>query len=238
MEIDVNILNLEKGYYSHCSYKCIGDDKVVQEQIQQTCLKKYNYKYFTQTNEYIEKSTKTYRQKYGKDWYSQTDECLEKMKNTCQERYNCDWYSQTDEYKEKSYETRKNHKTFNSSKIEQDFKKYLENKNIKYIHQYKSKLYPYYCDFYLPDYDLYIEIQGTWTHGGHPFDENNYEDIKKINIWKSKNTKYYDCAIKNWTINDVLKRKTAKNNKLNYLEIFSSNLIDIINIFNTKMGII
>ena len=32
-------------------------------------------------------------------------------------------------------------------------------------------------------YDLYIEIQGSWTHGPHPYDSNNSDDL----ILKNKN---------------------------------------------------
>ena len=85
----------------------------------------------------------------------------------------------------------------------------------------KDKRYPFLCDFYLPKYDLFIEIQGIWTHGGHPFNQYNEDDLRKLNLWKSKNTKYYKNAVNVWTQRDPLKRKTAKDNNLNYLEIFS-----------------
>ena len=77
------------------------------------------------------------------------------------------------------------------------------------------------CDFYLPKYDLFIEIQGSWTHGGHPFDKNNNDDIKILHKWISKNTKYYDNAIEVWTKRDVEKRQIAQINNLNFVEIFS-----------------
>ena len=34
-------------------------------------------------------------------------------------------------------------------------------------HDYKTKLYPYKCDFYIPEEDLYIELNLYWMHGGH-----------------------------------------------------------------------
>ena len=128
------------------------------------------------------------------------------------------------------YETRKKNKSFNTSKIEKDIEIYLNNNNIKYIRQYKSDLYPFNCDFYLFDYDLYIEIQGTWTHGKHPFDQYNVDDLKTLNIWKEKSKKsnYYKTAIKVWTQSDVDKREVARKNNLNYLEIYSINFNVII----------
>lgn len=107
----------------------------------------------------------------------------------------------------------------------------MKNNNIKFIRQYKSSQYPFACDFYLTDYDTYIEIQGLWTHGGHPFDKNNQNDIDKLNFWKSKKSEYYKDAIKTWTIRDVQKRNIAKNNNLNYYEFFSCRVCDIIKKF-------
>ncbi len=116
------------------------------------------------------------------------------------------------------------------SKIELDFNTYLIDafgkENV--IQQYYSKEYPFYCDFYLKTFDLYIELNAHWTHGNHAFDNTSKEDLDKVNCWKSKNKKYYDNAIKTWTINDVQKRNTAKENHLNYLELFSNNLEDLI----------
>ena len=84
----------------------------------------------------------------------------------------------------------------------------------------------------ISDKNLYVEIQGNWTHGPHPFDKNNKEDISILNNWKEKNTPYYLSAIKNWTINDPHKREVAKNNKLNFLEIFTQDVNDLIKKFN------
>jgi len=43
-------------------------------------------------------------------------------------------------------------------------------------HVYGGERYPYEVDFWLPKYDLFIEIQGHWTHGDHPYDESNEDD--------------------------------------------------------------
>lgn len=62
---------------------------------------------------------------------------------------------------------------------------------LKYSHvefQYKSDLYPFLCDFYIPELDLYIECQGTWVHGKKPFEPNNKSDLKilKNGIYRLK----------------------------------------------------
>ena len=97
--------------------------------------------------------------------------------------------------------------------------KILKCKYSDIIRQYSSDLYPYLCDFYIPSLNLYIELNNHWTHGPHPFDPNNEEDIKLLEYWKSKNTKFYDNAIKTWTERDVNKRQIAFNNNLNLIEI-------------------
>ena len=63
------------------------------------------------------------------------------------------------------------------------------------IRQYQSEKYPFNCDFYIKSLDLYIECNFSWTHGKHWFDENNEEDIRRLEFMKSKNTAYYDNAI-------------------------------------------
>ena len=225
----------------------------------QTCLEKYGVDNYTKTEEYKIKSKQTCIERYGVDNYTKTEEykikskqtklqkyCnekftnIEKHKKTCLEKYGVDNISKTEEYKqkiklqqkeiqEKIYNTKKKNNSFNSSKIEVQFEDYLKENNINYKKQYKSELYPFNCDFYLPEKDLYIEINAHWTHGGHPFDYTSKEDQLKLETWKQKRTNFYDNAIQIWTKRDVLKRETAKKNNLNYLEVFSNNINNVIN---------
>ena len=83
---------------------------------------------------------------------------------------------------------------------------------------------------------MFIELQGTWLHGLHPYNCNSIEDIDKLNKWKSKNKKFYNIAIKVWTILDPKKRETAKKNNLNYVELFNKEDINLflINLQNIK----
>lgn len=140
--------------------------------------------------------------------------------------------NKSQEEKQKSYdlgiETKHRNGTLNTSKSELRCKNLLETKfDINY--QYKCEKYPYYCDFYIPQLDLYIECNFHWTHGEHIFDENNLDDIKIINNWKLKNTKYYDTAIYVWTELDPKKLQIAQQNNLNYLVFYSEK--DFINWF-------
>ena len=87
---------------------------------------------------------------------------------------------------------------------------------------YKCDRYPYYCDFYIVEDDLFIELNAHWTHGGMPFDETNENCIKQLEEWKekAKTSKFYENAIQTWTVRDVQKLKCAKENNLNYKVIY------------------
>lgn len=89
--------------------------------------------------------------------------------------------------------------------------------------QYKSERYPFYCDFYIPDIDTFIECQYGVFHGPGEYDPTNEEHQKYLlEIQeKAKISSWYERIINTWTYRDPLKRKIAKENNLNYLEFFS-----------------
>ena len=129
--------------------------------------------------------------------------------------------------KEKAYKTKKRNNSFQTSKIEDVLYEKLCNKFTRVIRQYKSEKYPFNCDFYIPEKDLYIEYQGHWTHGidNHKilglYDPNNLYHQQVLLKWKNKNTKYFDRAIKTWTELDPLKQKYIDSNKLYFLKFFT-----------------
>lgn len=123
----------------------------------------------------------------------------------------------------KEYETKKKNNSFNTSKPEENlYKQLLEQYNGKVIRRYKEERYPFYCDFYIPDEDLFIELNNHWTHGGKPFDPNDKECKEKLAFWeeKAKVSQFYENAIKTWTVRDVEKQRVAKENQLNYKIIY------------------
>ena len=71
--------------------------------------------------------------------------------------------------------------------------------------------------------DVYIEYQGTWTHGGHPYNPNDHNDVVQAEKWKTKGTDYYTSAYNTWTIMDPHKRETAKQNNLRWYECWTEN---------------
>lgn len=204
--------------------------EAVREKCKLVSLEKYGTEYPTQSDEIKEKVRQTSRRKYGKDYYAQTDERKERYINTCMERYGVENYSQSEEYHqrypgllEKRLKTMKEHKTFNSSKTENGLAIKLRELFPDLKTQYKSEQYPFKCDFYIPSLGLYIEYNGTWTHGYKFFDKNDENDIARLDELKSKTekSKFYTTAIEIWTVRDVLKLETAIKNNLNYVAWFN-----------------
>ena len=170
-------------------------------------------------------------------------EVQEKMKNTCLDKYGVESAAQlqstkdkikttkllnhgNENYnnKEKEYETRRKNGTL--SNFESSNEKQLKEKLISIYGkdnvecQYFSEEYPFKCDFYIKSEDLYIELNAFWTHGPHPFDENNTDDLKLLESLKQKDDDWSRTYIYTWTDLDVRKYKTAVINNLNFVMIY------------------
>ena len=224
-------------FLHHCNYSCaIKDVHYIQDQ---TKLQKYGSK-----NNY-EKIKTTIQQKYNVDSIFNIDDVRKnniisitselvknKRKETCLEKYGVDVASKSEiikrkvdwtKQKDKEYKTRKKNHTFNTSKLEIQSYNILKEKYPDVKYQYKDKdRYPFVCDFYVPSLDLFIECNYHWTHGDKPY-EGTEQDKQIVKKWKAKNTRFYDNAIETWTIRDVKKREIAKQNNLNYIEIWNIN---------------
>ena len=165
------------------------------------------------------------------------------MLNTNVKKYGVEYFSQSQTYKDlyqndefiiqkqqKDYETKKN-KSFNITIPEHKIYQYLIQKYNDVKRQYKSELYPFNCDFYIPTIDTYIEYQGHWTHGKEPYIGTEEQDKilhqlqSKASLMISKGNKnsQYLRAIKVWSKSDPLKREIAKKNNLNWIEFFNMN---------------
>ena len=200
------------------------------EKVKQTCLEKYGVDNGFKTKEAQEKYRQTCLNNWGVDhnWkipgehdLTHTPEALEKKKLTSLKNWGTEHPHQCKEIIDKVNNTKQKNNSFNISKSEELSYKLLKEKYPDIIKQYKSKLYPFNCDFYIPSLDLYIECNYHWTHGGHPYNINNNEDKILLEKWENKNTKYYLGAIYTWTIRDVNKRNIAKQNNLNYIEFWN-----------------
>ena len=214
--------------------------KEIHKKSQDTNLIKYGCKAPLQNKEIQDLAKQTCIEKYGSEYYQQSETYLktisdvkQKMIETNKKNFGAEYYQQSEIYRnalpeilEKNYNTKKQNHTFNTPAPEKKLLKILQTKfgttDIEY--QYKSPKYPFACDFYIKSLDLYIELQGSWTHGKAPFDPNSKEHQIKLQEWqeKSQTSQFYRNAIDVWTARDPLKRLTAKENNLNYIEVFDS----------------
>lgn len=160
------------------------------------------------------------KEKYGYEYPWQNQTVKDRLKKSLLEKYKVDNIAKLDFIKVREHETKKKNNSYGKSKIEDKIYNLLTEKFGDVYRQYISEKYPFACDFYIPKIDTYIEYQGYWSHGNEPF---VYTEKQKeiINLWESKNTNHYKNAVYVWTIRDPLKRKTAKNNNLKWLEFFN-----------------
>lgn len=219
------------------------------DKIRQTCLERYGvtstlsiYRDMSKhcSKESRNKAVETSIKNFGKDNYNNRS----LYKETCLDRYGVEHYSQTDDFKEavskamlsddvqrRRCETMLKNCKSQASKQEDMCFDMLSTIYNDIVRQYRSNKYKFRCDFYIPSEDLYIEFQGTWTHGGHPYIGND-EDLKKREQWHSKVDNghlYYKNAIYTWTDLDIRKRNMAKSNNLNYIEFWKlSEVVDYI----------
>ena len=223
----VHFIDFKKGYRQYCSKTCPS----VVEHNKSTLQ---NAQIISRRKESREKAVNTTKKKHNGNFWS--DEQLKRI----QENIVKNRKIINEKNKAKIKECIEEFKSLSgkgisgcSSKVEIDFYKYLINtfsfENVD--PQHYDNQYPYSCDFFIPGLNLYIEIQGSWTHGKHPFNPDDKKDNEKLNYWKSKDSEYYNNAIYTWTDLDVRKRACARDNHLNYLEIFSNNIEDCITIF-------
>ena len=93
------------------------------------------------------------------------------------------------------------------------------------IRHFKSDEYPFNCDFYILSRNMYIELNAFGGHGHHWY-SNSDVDKDVVLKWQQGSTEKYNNMINTWIVSDVLKRNTAKENNLNYVVFWNSNLWD------------
>lgn len=224
------------------------------EKTHKVCLEKYGVDSVFKVQKFRNQSLDTCIKKYASNEddinsivnIGQLKYIKDKIKNTCLEKYGVENPMQTQYYKnlissilssneiqEKIYNTKLLNNSFNISYQEDVCFELLKYKYSDCIRQYKSELYPFNCDFYIPSLDLYIEYNGSHYHHYHPFDINDDNDLNELNRLKEKaensnahkngKKSQYDNIIYTWTILDSKKRNIAQQNNLNYIEFWNIN---------------
>lgn len=100
---------------------------------------------------------------------------------------------------------------------------YTNQHGMTVVRQYRDeKRYPFAVDFYIPERDLFIELNGSWSHGGHWYEVDREMDQRTVQTWlkKGKKSKYYRVALETWTKRDVRKREAARQAELNYITLW------------------
>ena len=232
----------------------IGKSKEIQNKIKKTCLEKYGVSSVMETTLFREKSKQTCLEKYGVESIGKVKEIQDKAKNTVLERYGTEnpfsshevqkkirhtmiekygveYPCQSPELQKKIHETMKKNNSYRKSKPEELIFQLLQVKFENVDRQHREDRYPYLCDFYIPELDLFIEYQGHQAHGPHPFNPKSKEDMKRLKLWQERakeklkggngRTTQYTGYIRQWTKTDPKKREIAKKNGLNWIEFFS-----------------
>ena len=217
--------------------------KEIRDKIKQTCLKKYGVDNPAKLEENKEKVKQTCLKKYGGLAPICDPNIKNQIKQTCLEKYGVDNYGKSlkhkinmstimssNEMQEHRYNVMTKNHSFNTSKPEEELYLYIKEKFPSVKRQYKDKLrYPYNCDFYIPELDYFIELQGYYTHNTHPYNPNSISD--QVLVERYKEIYGPKCqAITIWTSKDPEKRDCAKRNNLNFKEIWNleegKNFID------------
>ena len=194
--------------------------KEFQDKAAETREKNYGGRYTLSKNSSLEPSARQNSIETNK-----SDEVKEKRIQTNIDKYGVPNPVQSKLVQQKINKTKKKNNSFTISKPEQHLHQELLNLFDNVQIQFNSKEYPFACDFYIPNRKLYIELNASWTHGSAWYDENNPKHKKIANEW-SNSSDYYRQAYKTWTYYDVQKRKTAKENNLNYLVFWQPDLSD------------
>lgn len=106
------------------------------------------------------------------------------------------------------------------SKLQGEFKDFLNNLNVKYIESTKQVISPLELDFYLEDYDLAFELNGNYFHselGGNKYPK--YHLIKS-EMCNNKNIKLIHIFEDEW----LFKKDIVKSRVLNYLNLTENKI--------------
>ena len=234
-------------------------DSKIQEKARQTLLERTGYDNAMKNPESLKKSMdtrmeiyhsyspnsekrkQTMLERHGVEYYSQSGDFKDLWKDKEFVASVKEKERNTRDKKWKEYLVNSSYKThFEKDSLSNKYFSKTENMVYSYLteifnigdieRQYYSDRYPWKCDFYIKSLDLFIEYQGFKTHGNHPFNKNNPEDVQKLQEMNdllndisvpNSNKALIKSIINGWTVSDVMKRNKAKENSLNFLEFFS-----------------
>lgn len=152
-----------------------------------------------------------------------------KIAQTNLERYGFENVMKNPDIVQKNFDVRRANGTLSASAPEE----WLYSRLCDYfgagdvVRQYSDSRYPFACDFYVVSRDMFIELNGSWTHGKHWFDSRSLSDndVAGLILGKSETQPFYKAAYEVWTVRDASKRRYACSNHLNYV-VFWDGVLD------------
>lgn len=216
--------------------------QVVIDKARQTNLERYGAISYTKTEEGLQRIQSTMIDRFGADnfmksqaHYAVLDRMQARSADTQLVRYGARHWSMSEtarrklsERKAKEYATKQANHSWQSSqpeqRLEEMLKSYFGEDDVRT--QYSSKEYPFQCDFYIESRDMYIELNATWTHGSHWYDNFSVNDVDVLYFWEKQDSDYYKNAVETWTERDAKKRSKALVGDLNYVVFWMSDLWD------------
>lgn len=194
----------------------------------QTLLERYGCEHPNQNAEIasrmVESSKQTFRNKYGVDNPMKVPAIAQTAARRRQQamlaKYGAGNSVEIKSIRDKIFDARKRNGTCSTSRAEDALYELL----LRQFDDVERNVvvddrYPWHVDFYIPSRDLFIELNGDVSHGGHWFDANDKSDQQRANSWQqnSATSARYERMLHVWTDSDVQKRHMARLNHLNYL---------------------
>lgn len=203
---------------------------VIRERRRQTMQERYGVDNPFSFGVFQERSRQTVRDRYGVDYAVQSEIVQEQIRQTMQERYGVDYGMESAEIRARAMDTKRKKGTFNSSSSEDALYEllveYADHHGMTVVRQYcDEERYPFAADFYIPERDLFIELNGSWSHGRHWYESDREMDQKTAQTWRKKGekSKYYRAAVETWIERDVRKRAAAREAQLNYVTLWDGS---------------
>lgn len=223
----------------------VSQSEAVIERRRQTNLARYGATSYAGSQEGKARIEATMLERYGAKNFMQSEAAqdvipsmVEKARQTQRERFGADHYAQSEEYranqvayKQAELEAKRQNHTFNSSGCEDSLHSRLTAVfgDGQVIRQYQDERYPYACDFYVKDRDLFIELNASWTHGGRWWQQDSFWCRRQKAVWQDKAAlhAFYKQALDTWLVRDTAKRVAAESGRLNYLVFWDADLKDV-----------
>lgn len=143
--------NPNEGYRTFCCAKCAAINPTTKQKHINTCLEKYGVENPSQSDEIKLQKIDTSIKNYGVENPSQNAEIKSKVRNTMVKKYGLNYMEVLNppHYK---------------SKLEKEIAEFISDMGIKHIDGPYSIIPPLQLDIYLPEYNIAIEVNGSYWH--------------------------------------------------------------------------